>query len=247
MQTDRIEEYAAEHSSREPEGLALLARRSNLQLINGQMVSGHLQGRMLRMLTAMIRPARVLELGTFSGYSALCMAEALEENARLGLGPVDAYVDTVEADDELEDFLRREAIPLSPVIPGSVDPRVHLHFDDALAFMDSLTLLSSQSDPESPVGCRGNDEEPGLYDMIFIDADKRQYPQYYEAAKRLLRKGGYIIADNTLWYGHVIDPAYDRDAQTLGIRRFNEIVAVDPEVECVMVPLRDGLTLIRKL
>lgn len=220
MQTDRIEEYAAAHSSAEPEGLTLLGRRSNLQLVNGQMVSGHLQGRMLKMLVSMIRPARVLELGTFSGYSALCMAEALEQNALLGLGPADATVDTVEADDELEDFLRREALPL----PGG--NRIRLHFGDALGYMA---------------------REHEAYDLIFIDADKRQYGEYYVAAKRLLRRGGYIIADNTLWYGHVIDPAYDRDAQTLGIRRFNELVAADPESECVMVPLRDGLTLIRKL
>lgn len=217
MQTDSLERYAAAHSSPEPPHLARLWRRSNLQLINGQMVSGHLQGRLLKMLTAMAAPRRVLELGTFSGYSALCIAEALEENARLGTGPQDAYIDTVEADDELEDFLRREALPES---------RMRLHFGDALEFMAACGEV---------------------YDLIFIDADKRQYPDYYEAAKRLLRPGGYMIADNTLWYGHVTDPAYDRDAQTRGIRRFNELVAADADTECVMVPLRDGLTLIRKL
>lgn len=218
MQTDQLEEYSAAHSSPEPEGLTRLARRSNLRLINGQMVSGHLQGRLLKMLVAMIRPKRVLELGTFSGYSALCMSEGLDE---------DAYIDTIEADDELEDFIRQEALAQ----PGG--EKIRLHIGDALEVIAKL-------------GKEITDAEQS-YDLVFIDADKRQYCEYFEAVFPLVRRGGYIIADNTLWYGHVIDPKYDRDRQTLGIRKFNEMIAGDARVEKVMVPMRDGLTIIRKL
>lgn len=218
MQTDQLEEYSAAHSSPEPEGLTRLARRSNLRLINGQMVSGHLQGRLLKMLVAMIRPKRVLELGTFSGYSALCMSEGLDE---------DACIDTIEADDELEDFIRQEALTQ----PGG--EKIRLHIGDALEVIAKL-------------GKEITDAEQS-YDLVFIDADKRQYCEYFEAVFPLVRRGGYIIADNTLWYGHVIDPKYDRDRQTLGIRKFNEMIAGDARVEKVMVPMRDGLTIIRKL
>lgn len=163
------------------------------------------------MLTRMIRPRNVLELGTFSGYSALCIAEGLEEGA---------VIDTVEADDELEDFIM-EALRNSPA-----GEKVRLHIADALEFMNTCP--------------------PDSFDMIFMDADKRAYPEYYEAALPLLRPGGYILADNTLWDGHVVEPDHFKDPQTAGIRRFNDMVAADPRVEKVIIPLRDGLTIIRK-
>lgn len=211
-----LDDYIAAHIDPEPPHLALLARRSNLSLVNGRMVSGHLQGRLLRMLTRLAAPRRVLELGTFSGYSALCIAEGLSG---------DATIDSVEANDELEDFLRREALPL----PGG--ERIRLHIGDACDVMRALASA------------------PGFepYDMVFIDADKREYPEYYELVCGMVRPGALIIADNTLWDGHVVDPAYDRDAQTLGIRRFNDIVAADARAERVIIPLRDGLTVIRRL
>ena len=210
--TEEIQRYVEEHSDAEPEHLYRLERATNIRLINGRMCSGHLQGRLLKMLTTMIQPERVLELGTFSGYSSLCMAE--------GLAP-GATIDTVEADDELEDFIR-EALGKSPY-----GEKIRLHIADALEFTRSA--------------------EAGWYDMIFIDADKRSYCDYYEAALRALRRGGFIIADNTLWDGHVVEPEKARDPQTAGIMRFNDMVAADPRVEKVMVPVRDGLTLIRKL
>ena len=211
-----LEDYIISHVDAEPPHLALLDRRSNLSLVNGRMVSGHLQGRLLKMLTALVAPRRVLELGTFSGYSALCIAEGLTG---------DAVIDSVEANDELEDFLRREALPL----PGG--ERIRLHIGDACDVMRTLAAAP--------------DFEP--YDMVFIDADKREYERYYELALGMTRPGALIIADNTLWDGHVADPAYDRDTQTLGIRRFNDLVAADARVERVILPLRDGLTLIRRL
>jgi len=210
--TPELRKYIEDHIDAEPEHLYRLERATNIHLINGRMCSGHLQGRLLKMLVTMINPSRVLELGTFSGYSALCIAEALRE---------DAEIHTVEADDELEDFIRR-AIAASPH-----GHKVTLHIADALEFVQGLEMES--------------------FDLIFIDADKRQYADYYETCLRLLRPGGYIIADNTLWDGHVVEADHLNDRQTAGIRRFNDIVAADTRVEKVIVPLRDGLTIIRKL
>jgi predicted O-methyltransferase YrrM len=207
-----LQKYIEDHIDAEPDHLHRLERRTNIHLINGRMCSGHLQGRLLKMLVSMIDPHDVLELGTFSGYSALCIAEALHDSAT---------IHTVEADDELEDFIR-EAIASAPC-----GERIQLHIGDALSF-------AKKCKPES-------------FDLVFMDADKRQYADYYEACLPLLRPGGYIIADNTLWDGHVVEPDHFNDRQTAGIRLFNDIVAADPRVEKVIIPLRDGLTLIRKL
>lgn len=210
--TPELREYIEAHIDAEPENLHRLERQTNIHLINGRMCSGHLQGRLLKMLVSMVAPKRVLELGTFSGYSALCIAEALADESRIV---------TVEADDELEDFIRA-ALADSPH-----GHKVELHIADAREFCASL--------PDNS------------FDLIFIDADKRQYVQYYEQSLRLLRPGGFIIADNTLWDGHVVEADHMRDPQTAGIRQFNDYVAADTRVDKVIVPLRDGLTLIRKL
>lgn len=207
-----IEDYARSHSDPEPECLRRIERLSNTRLIHGRMCSGHLQGRLLKMLTEMIRPKLAVELGTFSAYSAICIAEGLDPEGRLV---------TIEHNDELEDFIR-ERLEES----GFAD-KVELRIGDAVGCLSEFTDAS--------------------VDMMFIDADKRSYTSYYEEAMRIVRRGGFIIADNTLWDGHVIDPAYDRDPQTIGISRFNDLVAADSRVEKVMLPLRDGLTIIRRL
>lgn len=204
--------YIEAHIDPAPDNLNRLERATNLHLLNGRMCSGHLQGRLLKMLVAMIRPERVLELGTFSGYSALCIAEALPDNASLV---------TVEADDEMEDFIR-----------------------DALAASEHGNKITLHISPALDFCCRQPDES---FDLIFIDADKREYADYYQEALRLLVPGGFMIADNTLWDGHVVHPDHIRDRQTAGIMRFNDIVAADTRVEKVIIPMRDGLTLIRKL
>ena len=174
------------------------------------MASGHLQGRLLKMLVEMIRPQNVLEVGTFSGYSAISMAEGLTEGGRL-------Y--TFEVNDEMEDFTR-------PWIEQS-------------AVADKITFIIGDALDGAPrLGVE--------FDMVFIDGDKRAYCDYYDMALSVLRPGGFIVADNTLWDGHVIDPAYDHDQQTQGIRRFNDYVAGDLRTEQVILPMRDGLTLIRK-
>lgn len=206
-----LEDYIDRHIDKEPEELYRIDRESNLRLLNGRMCSGHIQGRLLKMLTSMVKPRMALELGTFSGYSALCIAEALADGASLH---------TVEADDELEDFIRKN-LASSPH-----GKKVTLHIGDALETM-------RQWPPET-------------FDMIFIDADKRDYTAYYHEAIRILRPEGFIIADNTLWDGHVVEPG-KHSPQTQGIIDFNETVAEDPAVEKTIVPLRDGLTIIRKL
>ena len=208
--TEDIEKYVLAHSEPEGDYLYRLYRATNIHTIHGRMASGHLQGRLLKMLVSMIRPKNILEVGTFSGYSAICMAEGLDEGCKVW---------TFEINDEMEDFTR-------PWIENSpVADKIDFRIGDA------------------------NIEAPKLgitFDLAFVDGDKRTYVETYEMVLRLLRPGGYIIADNTLWDGHVTDPAYDHDHQTQGIRQFNDHVAADNRVEQVIVPLRDGLTLIRK-
>lgn len=207
-----LEDYIGCHISAEPTYLRRLERATNLRLINGRMCSGHLQGRFLKMLVRMIKPKKVLELGTFSGYSSLCMAEGLEEGSMLI---------TVEADDELEDFIKAALEDA-----GEVGRRVSLCIGDALEVMRTFP-----------------DES---FDLVFMDADKRQYPEYYMESRRITRHGGFIVADNTLWDGHVAEQRRT-DPQTDGIRLFNDLVTADTGVECVILPLRDGLTLIQRL
>lgn len=205
-----IDDYILAHTSPEPDYLYRLWRATNLHTVHGRMASGHLQGRLLKMLVQMIRPRNILEVGTFSGYSAIAMAEGLEDGGRL-------Y--TFEINDEMEDFTR-------PWIENS---------DVA----DKITFIIGDALTEAPrLGV--------TFDMAFIDGDKRTYQACYDMVLGILRPGGFIVADNTLWDGHVIDPAYDRDRQTHGIGQFNDYLCLDERTEQVILPLRDGLTLIRK-
>ena len=206
-----IDEYILQHIDPEPDYLYRLWRATNIHMLHGRMASGHLQGRLLKMLVRMIRPRNILEVGTFSGYSAICMAEGLEPGG---------MVYTFEINDEQEDFTR-PWIEQSPVAD-----RIRFIIGDALVEAPKLGLL---------------------FDMAFIDGDKRTYRETYEMVLSLLRPGGFILADNTLWDGHVVDASYRRDAQTQGIETFNDYVLHDTRVERVILPLRDGLTLIRKL
>lgn len=205
-----IEKYILDHSDPEGDYLYRLYRATNIHLLHGRMASGHLQGRVLKMLVRMIRPKDILEIGTFSGYSAICLAEGLEEGG---------MVYTFEINDEQEDFTR-------PWIEQS-------------AVADKIRFIIGDAMTEAPkLGVE--------FDMAFVDGDKRTYMESYEMVLSLLRPGGFILADNTLWDGHVVDHAYDKDKQTHGIEAFNDFVARDPRVERVMLPLRDGLTLIYK-
>lgn len=205
-----LESYILNHIEPEPDYLYRLWRATNIHMLHGRMASGHLQGRLLKMLVKMIRPKNVLEVGTFSGYSAICMAEGLEEGG---------MVYTFEINDEQEDFTR-PWIEESPVA-------------------DRIRFIIGDANTEAP--------KLGItFDMAFIDGDKRTYRDTYETVLALLRPGGFIVADNTLWDGHVVDHNYDRDPQTQGIETFNDYVMHDDRVEQVILPLRDGLTLIYK-
>lgn len=205
-----MHEYITAHTTAPDDYLNRLYRATHLHLLRPRMASGAVQGQLLKMLMQMIRPKMVVEIGTFSGYSALAMASGMDEGARLL---------TFEINDEQECFTR----PWLEGCPYAVKPEMIIG--------DVAELL------------------PGIglsIDVAFVDANKRDYIAYYELLLPYVRSGGYILADNTLWDGHVTDPAYDHDAQTLGIRAFNDYVAKDERVEHVILPLRDGLSIIRK-
>ena len=210
MKTEELEKYILQHSEPEPEYLYRLWRSTNVHLLRGRMASGHLQGRLLKMLVQMIKPKNILEVGTFSGYSALCMAEGLEEGGKVW---------TYEINDEMEDFTR-------PWLENStVSDRIEFIIGNAITEAPKLGIL---------------------FDMAFIDGDKRTYMETYEMVLKVLRPGGFILADNTLWDGHVLEIPKTADRQTQGIESFNDFLMKDQRVEQVILPLRDGLTLIRK-
>ncbi len=219
-----LEEYISVHTTPENEALESITRDTHVHILNPHMLSGHVQGRVLSMISYMIRPKRILELGTFTGYSALCLAEGLAKGGRLI---------TIEHNDELEDTIRRN-LARSPL-----GERIELVIGDA------INILNSQLSILSPSGARLflNSQ----FDLVFIDADKREYCAYIDAVYPLVPVGGFILADNTLWDGHIVDPAYDKDKQTLGLRAFNDKIKEDDRFEQVILPLRDGLTIIRKI
>lgn len=204
-----IEEYIAQHIDEEGEYLHRLYRATQTELLYGRMASGHVQGRLLKMLVEMIHPQNILEIGTYSGYSALCMAEGLTEGG---------MVHTIEIFDELEDFTR-------PWIENSPwANRVKFYIGDAMEVVPQLGIK---------------------FDMAFIDGNKREYVNYYNMVMQHMNKGGFILADNTLWDGHVLEQQPVNDAQTQGVMEFNDLVAKDTRVEKVILPIRDGLTMIR--
>lgn len=207
-----LNDYIEQHTTQENEALRFITHDTNLNVLNPHMLSGQVQGRVLSMLSQMIRPHRILELGTFTGYSALCLAEGLGE---------DGTMLTIEHNDELEDTIRHN-LSLSPL-----GRKIELRIGDAKEIVQTLS--------------------PDGFDLVFIDADKREYCAYIDAVYSVVPMGGWVLADNTLWDGHIIDSAYDKDKQTLGLRAFNDQVAQDPRWEQVILPLRDGLTILHKI
>lgn len=208
---EKLDEYILSHISPEDDYLYRLYRATQINLLRPRMASGHLQGQLLRMLCQMIRPQRVLEIGTYSGYSALSMASGMGEGTELV---------TFEINDEQEDFTR-------PWLEGSpFPPKINMVVGDIFSILPQME---------------------GKFDLVFIDANKRQYCEYLDLVLPNLNSGAYIIADNTLWDGHVVDPAYDNDPQTQGVRAFNDRIATDSQFEKIILPLRDGLTIVRWL
>ena len=205
------EEYITAHSDIEPEYLAKLNRATHLRMINPRMLSGHFQGRVLAMFCHMIQPKTVLEIGTFTGYSAISMAQGM---------PEDGVLHTIDYDDELESFL------IDVFAKSDQGHKIKLHIGNA------LTEIAKMND---------------IFDLVFIDADKEEYQAYYEAVLPKVRPGGYLLVDNTLWDGKVLKPVDPKDRETIAIMKFNEFIAKDTRIEKVLLPIRDGLTLIRKI
>lgn len=205
-----IDKYILNHIEPEDEVLKELDRETNLNVIGARMISGHLQGQVLTMLSKMIHPKTILELGTFTGYSAICLAKGLQEGGKLI---------TIEIDDELEIIARKY------FEKAGVQQKIVQRIGPALEIIPTLNET---------------------FDLVFIDAHKPEYPAYYEAVIGKVKSGGYMIADNTLWSGKVLEKPAPDDFQTLGIIQFNEIVKNDSRIEKVILPLRDGMTIIRK-
>lgn len=211
MNVLKLEEYILSHIDPEPELLKIMTREAHLKLMRPRMLSGHIQGRFLKMIASIMNPLKVLEIGTFTGYSALCLAEG---------APEDAEITTIEVDDEMEEFIMKY------FLQSEHSHKLRLKIGDAKKIIPQF-----KSD---------------YFDLIFIDANKRDYPTYYNLIFDKLKEGGVIIVDNTLWYGKIADDKSIKDDQTQGIFQFNEMVGKDERVEKVILPIRDGLTIIRK-
>ena len=212
MFTDKnIDKYVSEHTSPEDSVLHELVRATRLRTMQPRMLSGHIQGKLLEMISKMVLPRRILEIGTFTGYSAICLAKGLVEGGLL-------Y--TIEINDELED-IAAEFIEKSDVAGKII--RLTGNALDIIPEMDER------------------------FDIVFIDGDKREYPKYYESVINTVRKGGFIVADNVLWNGKVVEKVLNNDKYTQGMIEFNNMVTADERVENVLLPFRDGLMIIRLL
>lgn len=205
---DEIENYILSHIDGEGELLEQLNRDAHVNLLKPRMLSGHLQGRMLKMFCRMLQPKYILEIGTYTAYATLCLAEGATDEAE---------IHTVEVNDELEDFIMKY------LYKTKLKEKIHLHLGDAMEIIPKIDRT---------------------FDLVFIDANKRHYIEYYNLIFDKVRSGGLIIADNTLWDGHVLETPKPSDKQTIGIQQFNDMIAKDGRVEKVILPIRDGLTLI---
>ena len=211
MEMSDVNDYILAHSDNEGALLSALNRDANVNLLYPRMLSGHLQGRILKMFCRMLRPKRVLEIGTYTAYATLCMAEGMEEGTK---------IHTIEINDEMEDFIQKY------VSQSPHREKIEVHYGDAMEIIPKLG---------------------GTFDMVFIDANKRFYSAYYDLVFPMVRPGGLILADNTLWDGKVTEEhGPSADKQTLGILAFNDKIKADDRVEKVILPLRDGLTMIWK-
>ncbi|MUP37101.1 O-methyltransferase [Labilibaculum euxinus] len=205
-----LEDYILQHTETEDLVLKDLTRETHVKMLRPRMLSGHLQGKFLKMTCQMIRPLRILEIGTYTGYSAISMAMGTSE---------DCIIHTIDCNDELEQFTRKY------IKRSGFENRIQFHIGDALEMIPKL-------------------EED--FDLVFIDADKRQYIEYFEAVFPKLNKGGFILADDVLWDGKVVEEIENNDKQTQGIINFNHFIQEDSRVENLILPIRHGLMMIRK-
>jgi len=207
---DKLENYITDHTSAEQEVLRELNRETHVKVLFPRMMSGHLQGKFLQMVSWMIRPGRVLEIGTYTGYSAICLAGGLKEQG---------VVHTIEINPELEDII------LKYVVKAGLSDKIKLHIGDAIEIIPTLSQT---------------------FDLVFIDADKREYTEYFQLIFNKVSSGGYIIADNTLWSGKILETPAPEDHFTKGIIDFNTFIKNNNRIEKVILPLRDGMKIIRK-
>lgn len=222
---EHIYKYIEDHATQESEALKWVAKQTHLRTNHARMLSGSIQGELLRIIVQTSGAKRILELGTFTGYSAISLASAL---------PSDGHLDTLELNDELEDLI------LEGFERAGLDEIIELHIGDC-----KETLKRLRAEMGLDLNCTASDSSH-LYDIVYMDANKREYCEYYELVFDMVRPGGLILADNVLWDGKVCQDPLPQDKQTLGIARFNDMVSSDPRVESVILPLRDGLNVIRK-
>ena len=210
---EKIYKYIEDHATKPSEALDWVVKQTHIRTNHARMLSGLTQGQMMRMMVQMTGARRILELGTFTGYSAICLASAL---------PEDGHLDTLELNDELEDLI------LEGFERAGLEDKISLHIGDC-----KETLLKLR-------------EQKEIYDIVYIDANKREYCEYYDLVFDMVRSGGLILADNVIWDGKVCMDPLPQDKQTLSIVRFNDMVSTDPRVESVILPIRDGINIIRK-
>lgn len=206
----RIEDYCKEHTSKESEALRYIDKQTHLRFLKPNMISGNWQGNLLKVLSLLVQPKNVLEIGTFTAYATLCLADGLADGG---------VVHTIEKDVILEEFI------LSTIEKYGYEDRIKLHIGNAMEIIDQIE---------------------GDFELIFIDADKANYPAYFEKCVSRLRSGGLIIADNILWYGKVVLPVKDSDKETKAIKLFNETVSKDSRFDSLILPIRDGIMVARK-
>ena len=206
-----LEKYIQDSSENEPDLLKELSRETHLKVIQPRMITGHFQGRVLSMLSKIINPTNILEIGTYTGYSALCLAEGLRKEGQL---------QTIDINEELTDFQRQY------FDKSAFGSQLIQHTGDALKIIPTLNMT---------------------FDLIFIDAEKREYPKYFEAVLKKTKPGSIILSDNVLWSGKVVEPVDDKDMATKVLLDYNRMLKNDPRVETVLMPIRDGLTLSRVL
>lgn len=227
---EEIYEYIESHATRPDEALEWVIRQTHIRTNHARMLSGTIQGQLIRMMARTSGAKRILELGTFTGFSAICLASGL---------PEDGHLDTLELNDELEDLI------LEGFERAGLQDRISLHIGDCKETLKGLR--SDMGLPAEPDGAVHEAENTGLlYDMVYMDANKREYCEYYDLVFDMVRPGGLILADNVLWDGKVCRNPLPQDKQTVSIARFNDMVSADPRVETVILPLRDGLNIIRK-
>lgn len=207
--SEQLEDYIAEHSENEPELLAKLSKETHQKILQPRMLSGHFQGRVLSLLSKLIAPKRILEIGTYTGYSALCLCEGLADGGQL---------DTIDIKEELQDF-QRKYFERSPY-----NDQIKQHLGSAIDIIPTLE---------------------GPFDLVFIDADKENYQNYFELVLPKMRKGGIILSDNVLWSGKILEEAKANDKSTLKLQQYNQHLKNDKRVETVLLPIRDGLSVCR--